>query len=203
MPATPIFDDAQVIKALTYNGLGLKWTGSEIKYNFHFSVGGTYWHLNARQQSMAEYWMGAWNDLVAVRITRVGDDASTNIDLANETREDISYVNTTFSVEGVNALSSASVVFNDLWGDQLSPENGWPSFYVSRNLITPTFGNYGAMAYGHEIGHTLGLSPRETTTVVAQQLRRPRRTASSTPSCPTSVRVLPALSMPATMPKLP
>ena len=158
MPATPIFDDAQVIKALTYNGLGLKWTGSEIKYNFHFSVGGTYWHLNARQQSMAEYWMGAWNDLVAVRITRVGDDASTNIDLANETREDISYVNTTFSVEGVNALSSASVVFNDLWGDQLSPENGWPSFYVSRNLITPTFGNYGAMAYGHEIGHTLGLS---------------------------------------------
>jgi Ca2+-binding RTX toxin-like protein len=155
MPTTPIFNDAQVATALTFNGLGLKWAGSEITYNFYVSDGAAYWHLTANQQSMAGYWMNAWNDLIATRITRVGDGAPANINFSNETREDISYADTSIGLAGANVLASASVVFNDLWGDNL---NTFPDFLATKNLITPIFGKYGAMAYGHEIGHALGLS---------------------------------------------
>lgn len=144
--AKAIYTDAQVVSSLTNTG-GAIWKNPVISYNFPTS-GSPYmietWgasHANVNQQAMTDYWMKAWDDVIGSSIVRVADSARANIGIANTYYTD--YAHSYYP-----SSSGATVWFNPSFGAAAG----------SGNLLNPSLGQWGGMAFGHELGHALGLS---------------------------------------------
>ncbi len=144
--AKPIYTDAQVIATLTNTG-GALWKSPVITYNFPTSGSAAMietWGAsvaNSVQQKMTDHWMRAWDDVIGSSIVRVASGTRANIGLANT-------VYTDYAHSYYPNNNGATVWFNPNYG----PASG------TNNLLTPVLGQYGGMAFGHEIGHALGLS---------------------------------------------
>ncbi|EJL78514.1 hemolysin-type calcium-binding protein [Polaromonas sp. CF318] len=126
-----IYNDAQVIASLVP---GPKWTGSSITYNFRVEDGPAYSSLKngVLQEAATDYWMQTYSSLIAKPIVRVDDAENANILLENDS-----------SISGFAYTSS--------YPNPSGVSAHFPFLY-------PSSGGEDFMAFGHEIGHALGLS---------------------------------------------
>jgi serralysin len=127
---------------------GLSWSGSTISYKFpttapswSFSTGegAGFSALVASQQAAAQATLALWDDLMAPDFVEV--TSASNITFQNTTT-DIGYAHAYYPGGWSGA---GSVWFNPTYNSG------------TNNLVTPTAGKWGYLAYIHEIGHALGL----------------------------------------------
>jgi serralysin len=129
---------------------GLSWSGSTISYKFpttapswSFSTGegSGFSALTASQKAAAVAAMTLWDDLIAPDFVEV--TGASNITLQNTTTG-IGYAHAYYPGGWSGA---GSVWFNPNYNSNTG----------TNNLVTPTAGQWGYLAYIHELGHALGL----------------------------------------------
>jgi serralysin len=146
MPAT--WTNTQIVNNLLR--AGLSWSGSTISYKFpttapswSFSTGegSGFSALTASQKAAAVAALTLWDDLMAPDFAEV--TGASNLTLQNTTTG-IGYAHAYFPGSWSGA---GSVWFNPTYNSSSG----------TNDLVTPTPGKWGYLAYIHEIGHALGL----------------------------------------------
>jgi len=130
---------------------GLKWSGSTITYGFPSSApswsfstgeGQGFSPLTTAQKEAARLAVKLWDDLIAPDF--VETTSTTNIKFSNTTT-DIGYAHAYYPG---SSLASGSVWFNPIYNSSSG----------TNDLVTPKVGQWGFLAYIHELGHALGLA---------------------------------------------
>ena len=144
MPAT--WNNTQIVNNLLR--AGLQWTGGTISYGFpvtapgwSFSTGEGpgFSKLSAAQQDAARLAIMLWDDLIAPDF--VETNSSPQVTFQNTTTA-IGYAHAYFPG---TASGSGSVWFNSTYN----------AAYGTNDLVTPQVGQWGFLAYMHELGHAL------------------------------------------------
>ncbi len=145
MPAT--WTNTQIINNLLRTGA--EWTGSIISYGFptaapswSFSTGEGpgFSPLNIAQKDAARLAVKLWDDLIAPDFVETTSTA--NVTFQNTTT-DIGYAHAYYP----GGSAGGSVWFNPTYGASSG----------TNDLVTPDAGQWGFLAYIHELGHALGL----------------------------------------------
>ncbi|MCP8937226.1 M10 family metallopeptidase C-terminal domain-containing protein [Alsobacter sp. SYSU M60028] len=149
MAEKPVYTDEQIISTLDS---GYHQSGTDLTYGFPTSTSGWFWgletlgssSLNSAQRAAATLAIGLWDDLIAPNFTLA----------ANPTTANIKFMNTYSNVDYAAAyLPTGWSGGGSVWFDSRydSVKGG------SRNLMTPTIGDYGFTTYIKGIGATLGI----------------------------------------------
>lgn len=141
--ALPSWTTNQILNQLNS---GTKWQGTTITYAFPTTAAGMYTGsgeggfsaLTAAGQGAAKLALSLWDDLMTPNMVQVapGSYTTSNIEFGMGT-VGVDYAHAYFPTVG-------SVWFN-------------PNFTGTNNLVSPTVGQQGFLAYVHELGHALGL----------------------------------------------
>jgi serralysin len=146
----PVYTNSQIIQAITNTG-GAKWTGTSWTYSFPAAAwfaGGEatgFSSLNASQKVVAQGWLQLWDDLIVPHFTNAGTSTTANVKLENSTTGP-GYAYAYYP--GATSTRAGSAWFNPAYNSTTG----------TNDLVTPQIGKWGYLAFGHELGHTLGLS---------------------------------------------
>ncbi len=146
MPAT--WTNTQIVDNLLR--VGVKWSGGTISYGFpvtapswSFSTGEGpgFSPLSTAQKDAARLAIRLWDDLIAPDFVETA--SSPQIEFQNTTTG-IGYAHAYYPG---SSAASGSVWFNPTYN----------SSWGTNDLVTPKTGQWGSLAYIHELGHALGL----------------------------------------------